>query len=150
MICFCSFGCLWSSCCAPWHDFGRPFGTLWGAFGSQGALLGLTLASLWVPWDAGWPAWATLGAQVELGMTLVKMDVRFRYYLSVCDACTQKVTLRNSRAAAPAAPAANDPCKVAPELSSQPHFTRAGGQDDVSLEQIPKHDASLERCDETT
>tara|TARA_B110000971_G_scaffold194122_1_gene207580 strand:- start:292 stop:474 length:183 start_codon:yes stop_codon:yes gene_type:complete len=38
--------------------------------GSQGALLGLTLGSPLPSWDAGGLPWATLGFQVELGMTL--------------------------------------------------------------------------------
>ena len=41
-----SLGCPWSSFCSPWADFGLPFGTLWGASGSQGAFLGVILASL--------------------------------------------------------------------------------------------------------
>ena len=45
-------------------------GSLWGALGSQGALLGVTLAFLWLPWNAGGPLWGTLGSQGELGMTL--------------------------------------------------------------------------------
>ena len=61
------FGGLWA-----------PFGTLSDASGSQGALLGITLSSFWLPWDAGGPLWGTLGSQVELGMTL---DVLFRQYL---------------------------------------------------------------------
>ena len=46
-----SFGRLWGSFCFPWGDFGPPFGSLWGALGSQGALLDVTLASRWFPWD---------------------------------------------------------------------------------------------------
>ena len=37
------------------------FWTLWAALGSQGPLLGVTLASLWLPWDVGGPPWATMG-----------------------------------------------------------------------------------------
>ena len=65
-----SFERLWNSFCSPWDNFGLPFGTLWGALGSEGGLLGVTLASLWLPWDAGGPLWGTLGSQAELGLTL--------------------------------------------------------------------------------
>ena len=49
-----------------WASFWDPVGRL----GSQGAHLGVTWGSLWLPWDAGGPLWDTLGSQVELGMTL--------------------------------------------------------------------------------
>ena len=51
----------------------RLWAPLWeplGALGSQGALLGITLVSLWLLWDAGGSLWGTLGSQVELGLTL--------------------------------------------------------------------------------
>ena len=50
-------------------NFGCPFETLWVALGSLGALLGVTLASLWLPWVAG-TIWGTLGSQAELGVIL--------------------------------------------------------------------------------
>ena len=49
----------------PWGDFAPPFGSLWGALGSQGALLDFTLASLWLLWDALGPfgaPWAPKGS----------------------------------------------------------------------------------------
>ena len=52
---------------------GATLGFLLGALGSQGVLLGVTLASLWLPWlfwDADGTMWGTLGSQVELGVTL--------------------------------------------------------------------------------
>ena len=47
-----SFDCLWSSFYFPWSDFGLPFRSLWGALGFQGALLGVTLFPLWLPWKS--------------------------------------------------------------------------------------------------
>ena len=50
---------------APWVDFAPPFRSLWGALGSQGALLGVTLASLWLPWGSLEPfgaPWASKGS----------------------------------------------------------------------------------------
>ena len=51
---------------------------LWGSFWDplerlgllRGALLGVTLGSLWLAWDAGGRLWGTLGSQVQLWMTL--------------------------------------------------------------------------------
>ncbi len=63
---------------ASWGDFAPPFGSLWGALGSQGALLGVTLASLWLPWDSVGPfgaPWAPKGTWDDFGS---KMDVQFR------------------------------------------------------------------------
>ena len=54
-IVLCFVGLLWVALgphFAPWDDFARPFGSLWGALGSQGGLLGVTLASLWLPWGS--------------------------------------------------------------------------------------------------
>ena len=60
------FGCLWNSFCGPWGDFEVPFGSLWGALGSQ-CLLGVTLASLWLPWDAVGPFGAPWVPKRSLG-----------------------------------------------------------------------------------
>ena len=43
-----------------------------GALGSQGPLLEVTLAALWLPWDAGGSHLDTLGSQAQLLVTLVK------------------------------------------------------------------------------
>ena len=54
-IALCFVGLLWVALgphFAPWGDFAPLFEGLWGALGSQGALLGVTLASLGLPWDA--------------------------------------------------------------------------------------------------
>ena len=74
-------------CCSPLNVFGPHFAFLgmtlaslwlpwdagrylWGDLGSQGAFLGFTLAYLWLPWGAGGTIWGTLGSQVVLGVTL--------------------------------------------------------------------------------
>ena len=64
-----SFGCLWNSFVFFQMTLG-PFGILWGALASQGALLGVTLASILVPWDADGRFWGTLASQGELGLML--------------------------------------------------------------------------------
>ena len=67
---------------------GVTLGLLLGALGFQGDLLGVTLGSLWLPWDAGGPPWATLGSQVELGMTLGQNGRPFPLLFgALCDAC---------------------------------------------------------------
>ena len=54
-----------------WLPFGSlgmlvgPFGATWAP---KGIFLGVNLASLWLPWDAGGTIWGTLGSQVELGV----------------------------------------------------------------------------------
>ena len=48
-------------------DFGLPFGSLWGALGSQGALLGVTLVPLWLPWDSVGPFGAPWAPKGSLG-----------------------------------------------------------------------------------
>ena len=62
---FVSLGCLRSSFCSAGGDFGPPFGSLWGALGSQGALLGVTLVPLWL---LGLPsgAWDDLGSKMDV------------------------------------------------------------------------------------
>ena len=62
-----SFGCLWTSSCSHGDDFGPPFGTLWVALGFQEALLGVTLASLWPPWDSVGPFGAPWAPKWSLG-----------------------------------------------------------------------------------
>ena len=48
-------------CCSPFNALGVNF-----------AFLGMTLASLWLPWDAGGSLWGDLGSQgALLGVTLV-------------------------------------------------------------------------------
>ena len=59
-----------------------------GVFGAHFALLGVTLASLSLPWDAGGSLWGTLGSQVELGVTLGPKRRSFSDNIwRVCDAC---------------------------------------------------------------
>ena len=58
---------LWNAFCFPWGDLGLPFGTLWGASGSQGAVPGVTLASLWLPWDSVGPFGAPWAPKGSLG-----------------------------------------------------------------------------------
>ena len=41
-----------------------------GGFGGHFAFLWVTLASLWLPWDADGPLWGALGSQGELEVTL--------------------------------------------------------------------------------
>ena len=53
-----SLECLCNSFCSPWDDFGIRFGTLWGALGSQGGVLGVALASLWMPMGPFGAPWA--------------------------------------------------------------------------------------------
>ena len=58
-------------------NFGLRFGRLWGALGSQGALLGVTLVPLWLLWDSVGPfvaPWAPKGSFDFRS----KMDVQFR------------------------------------------------------------------------
>ena len=69
-IVLCFVGLLWVALgphFAPWGDFASPFGSLWGALGSQGALLGVTFASLWLPWDAVGPFGAPWAPKGSLG-----------------------------------------------------------------------------------
>ena len=98
-----------------------------GVFGAHFGFLGLTLASLWPPFGSlGMPVgpfgvpWATKGAWGDFGS---KMDVLSVNISSVCDACAQKVTSRNSAAAA------QDPGKVAqgPQLPTPLHSRRGPG-----------------------
>ena len=49
---------------------GATLGLFLGALGSQGAPLGVTFGSLWLPWDASGRLWGTLASQGELGVTL--------------------------------------------------------------------------------
>ena len=42
--------------------------SLWGDLGSKVSLLVVTLASLWLSCGAGWIIWGSLGSQVELGL----------------------------------------------------------------------------------
>ena len=85
---------------SPLGDFGTYFallettlGSLWDPLGGLGLprakvlLLGVTLASLWLPWDAGGPLWGTFGSQGDLGMTLDQDGFLFLDVYSVCDVC---------------------------------------------------------------
>ena len=101
-----SSGCLWSTFCRPWVDFGHPFGSLWGALGSRGALLNVTLASLWLPLaplGRRWTIWGTLGSQVELGLTLhpAHKDLVELSAASGASGATGKSAQSGARAAAP-------------------------------------------------
>ena len=63
---------------ASWGDFAPPFGSLWGALGSQGGLLGVTLASLCLPWRSLEPFGAPWAPKGSLDWLWLKMDVQFR------------------------------------------------------------------------
>ena len=55
-------------------------------FGNRFAVLGLTLDSLWLPWDAGgirWMPLGTLGSQEKLGVTL---DEKWTSFMSKFEA----------------------------------------------------------------
>ena len=69
-LAFCFVGLLWMSLeliLPSLDDFGLPFGSLWGTLGYQGALLGVTLASLGLPWDALGPFGAPWAPKGSLG-----------------------------------------------------------------------------------
>ena len=116
-------GLLCVSFCSPWGDFGPPFGSLWGALGSQGALLGVPLA----PLGRRGAIWGSLGCQGELGMTLGPKGTSNSEQMALKQrACAQKVTSRNSGAYG--AYAAYGP-KVAqePQLPTPLHSRRGPG-----------------------
>ena len=101
-----SFGCLWSSFCSPWGDFG----------------------SLWLPWDAGGSLWGTLGSQGELLVILVENGRPFPSKFGAFAMPAHKnwpagILPRIPRI--PRIPPIGAKCDLA--RSSQPHFTRAGG-----------------------
>ena len=62
---------------APWGDFAPPFGSLWGALGSQGGLLGVTLDSFWLPVNAAELLLGTSGSQGELWWLWVEHGLPF-------------------------------------------------------------------------
>ena len=135
VICWSPLGGFGTSFCPPWGDFAPPFGSLWGALGSQGALLGVTLASLWFPLGAAEPLLGTLGSQGELWCLWVDFG---RNWTSNSEpsalkyaACAQKLTSTHSPPAVPDHPQTG-PRDAVPHPPS-----RAGGQDDVSLKQTP-------------
>ena len=92
-------------CCSPLNVFGPHFSflgmtlgsvwlpwdagrSLWGDLGFQGALLGVTLASFRLPWDASGTICGNLGSQVELGVTWGQKWTSVSVIIwSVCDAC---------------------------------------------------------------
>ena len=103
-----------------------------GVFGTHFAVLGLSLAFRWLPWDAGGRIWDSLGPQVELGLTLgQKWNVRFRYYLERLRCLRIKSDLGDlSRGSAVSS--------QSEARAAAPNPTRAG-EDDVSLEQTPSN-----------
>ena len=142
-LCVYSFVICWS----PLNGFGTHFallgptlGLLLGPFGTPWAPKGVSLASLWPPWGSlgtprghlehlGLPrgAWDDFGS---------KMDVQFRANGSqVRNLRTKSDLAELSRQCGQCAPMG---AKWRKSRSSQPHFTRAGGQDDVSLDKLPQ------------
>ena len=54
--------------------------SLWGALGSQGALLRISLAFLWLPFEGCGHLWATLGSQPEFEVTLDQKWIGHQYF----------------------------------------------------------------------
>ena len=127
----------WNSFCSPW----ATLGFLLGAFGAPWAPKGPSLASLWSPFGSLGTPWGHLG---HLGLPRgawddfgSKMDVQFQANDSQVARLRTKSDLaefecheRRERRIYP---------KWRKTRTSQPHFTRAGVQDDVSLEQTPSN-----------
>ena len=71
--------------------------THWGDFGSQGALFGVTLASLWqLSWNAAEHPWGTVALGINSGINSGIILELSRYILGVCDACAYKMASRLS------------------------------------------------------
>ena len=139
-------------CWFPLGGFGTHFavlgttlGFLLGPFGAPWAPKGHSLPSLWPPFGSLGTPWGYLGhlglpngAWDDFGS---KMDVQFRAN------GFQVRNLRTKSDLAEFAPASRRERRIPPKWSkrrsSQPHFTRSGGQDDVSLEQTPSNQTSI-------
>ena len=119
-----SLGRLWASFWEPLGRLGLPRGPPWRHFGPPLAPLGLRGA-----------IWGTLGSQGELGMTLVQNGRPIPSKWLSSSAPAHKKRARGNQCLQ--CLQRLQPPKWRKSRSSQSHFTRAGGQDDVSLEQTP-------------
>ena len=111
----------------PRASFSNPLGR---ASGSQGALLGITLVPLWLPWNSVKPfvaPWAPKGSlrrlRVQNGRPIPSR------WLSSSAPAHKKLPRGIQR---PQARQRIMGLKCHRSRSSQPHFTRAGGSDDSS------------------
>ena len=114
-----SLGQLWASFWEPWGHLGLPRGPPWRHFGLPLAPLGLRGA-----------IWGTLGSQRgawnDFGRPIPSK------WLSSSAPANKKWPRGTQRTQRPMG------AKWRRSHSSQPHFTRAGGQDDGSLDKLPQ------------
>ena len=149
IICLCVHSFL--ICWFPLGVFGTHFvllgatlGLLLGCFGTPRLPRGCSLASLWLPFGSLNTPWGHLG---HLGLPRgalddfgFKMDVQFR--ANGFQVTRQVARLRTKNdlaefsAASPGSPGSEGSARSGKSRSSQPHFTRAGGLDDVSLDKL--------------
>ena len=116
-----------------------PLGVLWGALASQGVFLGVTLASILLPWDAGGRFWGTLASQAELGLTLGQKGRPLQSKWGSSSAPAHRIKPRGTHARNPEFSELGSgilgilgtlgtcPPKWRKPRSSQPSFTHAGG-----------------------
>ena len=135
-LCVYSFAICWSPLIVFGDHFaflGATLGFLLGTFGAPRAPKGVSLASFWPPFGSLGTPWGHLG---HLGLPSGAWDDFESKWTSVsviiwsvCHACAQKVTSRNSAAAAPAVPGAHNGPKVAqePQLPTPLHSRRGPG-----------------------
>ena len=119
-------GRLWASFWDPLGRLGLPRGSPWRHFGLPLAPLGLRGA-----------IWGTLGSQGELGMTLGQTGRPFSFIFGAFAMSAHKKRPRGNQAPQPGIHTKTF-FKWRKSRSSQPHFTRAGGSDDVSLNKLPQ------------
>ena len=108
--------------------------SLWGALGSFWGALWSLMGALGSLWGALGSLGDALGSLWGIFYNLVKNGPPIPSILALKSAAYhQKMTSRNSSAGIPGDPRGSaDAHKVTFGRSSQPPFTRAGGQDDVS------------------
>jgi len=119
-----SFGCLWNAFGAPWADFGFHFDSL----GSPWALSGRPLGAFGPLWPALGPPLALFGQPlghignfIEIWMSFTEKCVKFTKPYSKITFCVFARRSRRSHGSG------------VMKCCSDPPFTRAGGQDDVSF-----------------
>ena len=128
------FGCLWGPFGSLWGPFGSlwaPFGSLWGPFGRLWVPFGSLWVSIWVPLGCPWGSWGPWGApwaaEGHILRFVQNLDLQFRPDGSeVCSLPTKYSLVEFTR---------GDPImreKWHMDCSSEPPFSRAGGQDDGS------------------
>ena len=129
-------GSLWLPLGCPWTPFGPP----WASLGCLGARSG----SLWLPWGCLWaPLWLPWGRLGVPWRTAVPPELPGGVpgHPSACQGRSSTATAHKNKPARICPRIPGGPGEVAARSAVRsPTSTRAGGQDDVSLEQTPSNE----------